>query len=142
VSVEDALFHFLTTDATNVKAITSTRVYPAGDVPESVKPSDRFLTYQRISDLQAQYQAGSAGLRSARFQFNCVGATRQQARQLAEALLTDLNFQRGQIGATGNKTTLRGTHYEESFDEFERPSDASARGPHAAQVDVMIHYVE
>ena len=137
---ERALYYELANAAT-ITALVSTRIYPAGDVPQDT--TSDYMTYQRVSSRRVRHQGG-LGLVEARYQFDCwaVAGELKTANAIANAVVAKFDRYREDMGETGQTVTVRRAYVEDERDTIVNATAGGQRGPAGVQVDVVFHYVE
>lgn len=94
--IETALYTMLT-EASTVKALVSTRVYPVEAVQNPTLP---YLVYLKISSGRRDLShSGSIRCAETEFQINCVASTVSGAKTLASAVVFSLHAYKGTVGA-------------------------------------------
>jgi len=139
--LETAIYHQMAENA--VGAIVGTRIYRAGEAPQSVlEHSQAFVTYQRIDTLRERYQGGPHGLAHARVQVSCYAPTPKEVKALADAVRSDWETQAGATGEAGNQVTVKVAEVVDERHFPEVPGDASQRVLHRYDVDLLIWHLE
>lgn len=136
-----ALYYELANNSSGITDITSTRIWPIAGVPQETETE--YLTFQRLSALRHPHQGAAAGLVTARYQFNCYGATQVEASTLADAVVSKFaHYRDAAMGESGDSVVLRKSFVVDDADRSTPPTSGEQRGPIWQSVDVMFNYIE
>lgn len=94
--IESELRTHLLTEST-ITSLVGARIYPVL-LPQA--PTFPAMTYQRVSGSRVQSLTGPSGMAHPRFQIDCWAQTYDGAKELAAAVMTELDGYRGTMGDT------------------------------------------
>lgn len=110
MTIDEALFAYLTSPTTQTGQILDDRLYPL-NLPQD--PTYRAATYQQIdAGLTATGQTQPGDLEEALYQFDCYALTPNQARALAAALRADLSGYKGLMSGV----KVGACHFQKEYD--------------------------
>lgn len=115
MTLDDAIYDWLTGGGTQTGALIGSRLYPLQLPQNSTLPA---MTYQQIdSGLTATGQSEPGDLEEALVQFDCYAASHRAAKALAKALRADLNGYKGELpaGAAGG-LPVGACHFRREYD--------------------------
>lgn len=127
--IEAEIFQLLT-EAPDVVALVSTRVYPLVIPQGAALPA---VTYQRISGIHETTLAEPSHLTRPRFQLVAHAPTYLAARTLANTIKTTLNGRR----APRSTTTIQTISIENEFDHY-NPAQPDLAASWSSYLDIVI----
>ncbi len=138
--IQDALFYYLTNDATDLIAEVQTKVYPFSSVPTG---TDRpYITYQIIDNSHTHHQGGASGLADPRFQFDVWANIEYDAYRILDILRKALDVFRGPMGEAGSEKTVRLIVADTDNESYVAPTDGKQKGVYRASGDFLVWFVE
>ena len=141
-TLEKAFYHH-TKDDPGVAAAVNGRVYRMGEAPSSIKPSEPYITFQRITTGRVRHQDGVSGLADVLIQATCWASSATVAKDVvAEALRAAWQLQKGATGETGDTIDIKVATIDNETQGFENPEDASQVGWKSYILDIAIWQAE
>ena len=138
--IQDALFYYLTNDATDLIAEVQEKVYPFAAVPTgTVRP---YITYQIIDNVHVHNQVTASGLANPRFQFDIWADKEYDAYRILDILRKTLDKFRGVMGEAGNEKTVRSIAIDTDNEIYVPPTDGKQQGIYRASGDFLVWFVE
>ena len=141
MSVGQAIIENLEDDQTITAFVgeSPSRIYPMGMVPER-DPLTR-ITYQRITTDHGQVLRGANSLADVTMQLNCVAATYDEARDLAERVRLQMR-RTTWPGTVVGEIEIRGVRQTRDDDQIDPPVAGREQGTFLAQQDFAIWHSE
>ncbi|MCP4617178.1 MAG: DUF3168 domain-containing protein [Bradyrhizobium sp.] len=138
-TIRDAIYYELS-NAAAITALVSTRIYPAGDVPQA--PTLPYLAWFKVDNQHTRHQSGGSDLAQARFQIDAWATTATAAEAIYEALRGVLDNYSGDMGDPGDSVTVRSCVLDTDSSGFIPPTAGGPRGLQRQTMDFLIWYRE
>lgn len=139
MSIHQALKSHLLNDS-DVALIVEDRVFRTIAPRGAALPR---ITFQRIDDTRERHMTAVSGHLSTDFDLKCWAATENEAIELADAVRRSLDHKHHTtIGLAPFGETISAAFLEDSFDDYEAPSDASDDGIHVVVQSWTIWHTE
>jgi hypothetical protein len=123
-----------------VSAIVGDRIYPLGEVDETVKPP--YVTFQRISNVHERHLNGGTGLAHPRWEINVWARGALENDNLAEAIREAMDNFSGDVDTGAGTFDVRSVFLEDDEQDFEPSFDGSGRGVWRTRMDFIIWHGE
>jgi len=138
-TIQQALWYHVTNTAA-VQALISSRMYPAGDVPQGTALP--YVTYFRVEQEHHRHYGGGSGFNRAVFSIDCYAATAKEADAVYDAVKDALDNYTGNMGEAGATVDVRGAFLETDGDSYNEPTDGSQRGTAVVGSTYVVWYQE
>lgn len=145
---EAALIYALK-NATAVKALVGSNIFPVGEVPEDLMNqtgAPPMITEEIVDDSPNITMGGDSGLRCAKVLVAPFARSKLTVAEIMDAIGQDppagLQCLTGAMGAAGAQVDVQGCFVEANKDQYAPPDDASGRGYWSPHVRLEFWYTE
>ncbi len=128
-------------ESAGVSDIVGDRVYPVGEVSETVRPP--YVTFQRVSNVHERLLIGrGSGLAHGRWQINAWARSAKESEQLGDAIRKALDNFSGDVDVGSETIDVRHCFLDNDEHEFEPSFDGTGRGTWSVRLDFIIWHAE
>jgi hypothetical protein len=138
LAVENALSKILA-GSIGVTDLVSARIYPHMAVQSAALP---YIAYMRISGTHEHHMDSASGLARARVQIDCLAATYDGAKTLADKVRLALDGFVGDVTIAGQTLTLQDCFLSEHRDGYDTPVNGKDTGIPRVMMDFSVWYEE